>query len=155
MDTLFTGHSSQYQTIKQTFKVVRMLAMTGKAIIVGRAGCCATQDLKGGIHIRLVAPIEKRILWMMKRFKLTKDNARKAIEKQDADRARLLKNFFHCSIDDPLSYDIVWNTGSMALPEISHAIIEIIRNRALTSKTTAQTGSLSSSPALGGVWHTP
>jgi cytidylate kinase len=130
MDTLFTGNSTKYQAIKQTFKVVRMLAMAGKTIIVGRAGCCTTQDLKGGIHIRLVASEEKRILWMMKRFKLSKQQARATIEKQDADRTKLLKNYFNREIDDPLTYDIVWNTGTVDLPEISHAIIDMIRNRA-------------------------
>lgn len=151
MDTLFAGHSTQYQAVKQTTKVVRMLAMAGKTIIVGRAGCCATQDLKGGIHIRLVAPLEKRILWMMKRFKLTKANAEKAIEKQDSDRAKLLQNFFHRDIDDPLTYDIVWNTGSVELPEISKSIIEIMRNRAKTAlKKTSATP-----PPLSSVWNTP
>jgi len=152
MDTLFTGNSSKYQAIKQTFKVVRMLAMAGKAVIIGRAGCCSTQDLKGGIHIRLVAPYDKRVLWMMKRFKMTKETARKAINEQDADRKKLVKNFFNRSIDDPLTYDIVWNTGTMDLPEISHAIISIIQKRALEAKTQTQP---TSSPPLRSIWHTP
>jgi len=155
MDNIFSGQPTQYIAIKQTFKMVRLLAMAGKAIIVGRAGCCATKDLKGGIHIRLVAPLEKRIIWMMKRFNLTKEKARKTIEKQDADRAKLLNNFFRREIDDPLTYDIVWNTGSMELPEISHAIIEIIRNRAQASKLTAKNTASLTPPPRTSIWNTP
>lgn len=155
IDTLLTGQSTQYQAIKQTFKVVRMLAMAGKAIIVGRAGCCATQDLKGGIHIRLVAPLEKRVIWMMKRFKMTKDKARKTIEKQDAERAKLLNNFFHKPIDDPLTYDIVWNTGSVELPEISHTLIEMIRNRAKTAASKPGVVHSTPTPPASSLWSTP
>ena len=66
---------------------------------------------------------------MMKRFKLSKDDATKAVDKQDADRRKLVKLFFHRDIADPLLYDAVWNTGKAPLEIITRATIDMIKER--------------------------
>jgi cytidylate kinase len=129
IESLFTGRSDQYLTYKATFKVVRMLALIGKVIVVGRGSALVTADLPQAIHIRLVAPESQRVLWMMKRFKLSKEDARQAMAKQDADRRKLIKLFFHRDIEDPLLYDIVWNTGKTPLEIITRTTIELITQR--------------------------
>ena len=129
VESLFTGRSDQHMLYRTTFKVVRMLALLGKVVLVGRGGSLVTADLPQGVHIRLVAPEAHRVVWMMKRFKLNKDDARKAVLKQDADRRKLIKLFFHRDIDDPLLYDMVWNTGKVGLDVITNAAIELIKVR--------------------------
>lgn len=129
IESLFTGQSRQYLLYKTTFKVVRMLAVIGKVIIVGRGSALVTADLPQGIHIRLVAPKNSRVVWMMKRFKLSKEVANKAIDKQDADRRKLIKLFFQRDIDDPLLYDAVWNTGKVPLEVITRATVDMLRER--------------------------
>ena len=130
MDSLFSGYSKQYLLYKRTFKVVRMLAAIGKVIIVGRGGACVTHDMKQGVHARLVAPEAHRLRWMMNKFKITRDEAHRAIDKQDADRRKLMRTFFNKDIDDPLLYDTVWNTATVELHDISHALIQIVLSRA-------------------------
>jgi cytidylate kinase len=130
IESLFTGQSKQYLLYKTTFKVVRMLSVIGKVVIVGRGSALVTADLPQGIHLRLVAPKANRIVWMMKRFKLSKEAATKAIDKQDADRRKLIKLFFHRDIEDPLLYDAVWNTGKVPLEVITRATLDMIRERA-------------------------
>jgi cytidylate kinase len=129
IESLFTGRSNQYLTYKTTFKVVRMLALLGKVIVVGRGSALVTADLPQGIHIRLVAPKSQRVLWMMKRFKLSKEDALKTITKQDADRRKLVRLFFHRDIEDPLLYDVVWNTGKIGMEVITRTTIELITQR--------------------------
>lgn len=130
VESLFTGKSSQYTLQKTTFKIVRMLAVLGKVIVVGRAGALVTRDMPLGVHIRLVAPEAQRIVWMMRRFKLTKDEARAAVTKQDSDRKKLMRLFFQRDVDDPLIYDAVWNTGNIGMDVICRSVIELIRTRA-------------------------
>lgn len=129
VESLYTGRSEQHTLYKTTFKVVRMLALIGKVVIVGRGGSLITCDLPQGIHIRLVAPETHRIIWMMKRFKLHKEEAREAVLKQDKDRRKLIKLFFNRDIEDPLLYDMVWNTGKVGLDVITRATIEMISQR--------------------------
>lgn len=134
IESLFTGQSSQYLLYKATFKVVRMLAMIGKVIIVGRGSSLVTADLPQGIHLRLVAPKNSRVVWMMKRFKLSKEEAIRAMDKQDADRRKLIKLFFHRDIEDPLLYDAVWNTGKTAMEVITRATVDMISQRVKAAK---------------------
>jgi cytidylate kinase len=82
-----------------------------------------------GIHIRLVAPKAHRVVWMMKRFKLGKEEASKTIDKQDSDRRKLIKLFFHRDIENPLLYDAVWNTEKVPLELITRATIDMILER--------------------------
>ena len=130
VESLFTGYSPHYLAYKTTFKVVRALASMGKVIIVGRAGCCVTRDQAAGIHLRLVASQSQRIIWLMRRFKISKEDARKTIIEQDADKRKVADLFFSKNIDDPLLYDVVWNTGTVNLDEIARAIIQMIKTRA-------------------------
>ena len=140
IESLFTGQSSQYTLYKTSFKVARMLATLGKVIIVGRGGALVTAGLHQGIHLRLVAPESRRVIWMMKRFKLTKEEAKTAIDKQDSDRRKLVRMFFQRDIEDPLLYDAVWNTGRVGLDTICRATIDLIRTRAAPKAKPAARG---------------
>lgn len=137
IESMFTGKSDQYLLYKTTFKVVRMLALIGKVIVVGRGGSLVTADLPQGIHIRLVAPEANRVVWMMKRFKLNKEDARKLVDKQDSDRKKLIRMFFHRDIESPLLYDVVWNTGKVGMDVITGTMIAMIQQRA-ASKSAAR-----------------
>jgi cytidylate kinase len=129
IESLFTGRSSQYALYKATFRVVRLLAAVGKVIVVGRGGACVTRDLCGGVHIRLVAEEPRRLLWMMKRFKLTKEEARQWIDRQDNDRRKLIARFFNRDIASPLLYDAVFNTGDLDMHVIAQSVIAMTRSR--------------------------
>jgi len=137
MDSLFTGQSDKYTLHKTTSRIIHMLATIGKVIIVNASACCVTRDLKSGIHVRLVAPELKRTTWMMKRFNMNKAEAMKAVEEQDYCQKRLIKQYFNKDIEDPLLYDTIWNSARVEMHEISHAIIDMIRDRARRLKETA------------------
>lgn len=130
VDSLFTGKSDKYTLHKTTSRIIHMLAATGKVIIVGANACCVTGDLKAGIHIRLVAPELRRVTWMMKRFNMNKQDAQKAVDEQDSCQKALIHQHFDKDVTNPLLYDTVWNTARVEMHEISHAIIDMISDRA-------------------------
>lgn len=129
MDGLFSGRSEQYSTVKKTFHIVRILASIGKVIIVGRAGNCVTRGLGTGVHVRLVAPLQNRVRWMTKKLRIEKKEAEKIIAKEDAERRRMTRTFFDGDVEDPLLYDATFNTSTVRMHEISHAVIEILKHR--------------------------
>lgn len=131
-ESLLTGKTDEHSLHRTMFKVVRMLALIGKVVIVGRGGALVTADLPQGVHIRLIAPEAHRVVWMMKRFRMNKEEAREAVLKQDSDRRKLIKLFFHRDIDDPLLYDMVWNTGKVQLDIIAATTVNLIRQRSTT-----------------------
>jgi len=128
VESLFVGRSQPYLQQKKTLEVVRMLAMLGKVIIVGRAGALATQELPAGIHIRLVAPEAERVRWMMRKLKTSKPEALALCHKQDADRRKMVRHFFNRQIDDPLLYHAVFNTTRMSPHEMSASVIAMVQH---------------------------
>jgi cytidylate kinase len=123
---LLGKQSSHYTVAVRTFSLIKTLMTFGKVIIVGRAGRFVARDLPGGIHIRLVAPLDIRIQRMCKRFCLDPDEALITIKKQDKDRKRLIRDFFSADITDPANYDAVWHTGAHTIDELADRVIEMI-----------------------------
>jgi cytidylate kinase len=66
---------------------------------------------------------------MMKKLRVEKREAEKMIDKQDAERRRMTRTFFAADIDDPLRYDVTFNSTTVQMHEISHAVIEMIKHR--------------------------
>jgi len=124
---LFGRQSPQDLVIKRVAETVRSLAMLGKAIIVGRAGAFVTRDLPVGVHIRLVAPDPFRIRTLMQQEGISESEAKKLMSQRDQNRERLLKNHFNAEIEEPLLYDVVWNTERVAAETIAAATVELIR----------------------------
>ncbi|MCP4761357.1 MAG: cytidylate kinase-like family protein, partial [archaeon] len=52
----FSNLPSQLQVYKKLAEIVRTLATKGNVIIVGRGGNILTQDMKGGLQVKIVAP---------------------------------------------------------------------------------------------------
>jgi cytidylate kinase len=124
------GQGDQYAMYKKMFWMIKSLARVGKIIFIGRAGNCVTAGQPGGIHVRLVAPLSVRTERMMKLFGVDERKAGKMIERQDRDRARLVKTYFDKDVDDPAIYDAVSDTGEMSIDELADKTIEMIQQKA-------------------------
>jgi cytidylate kinase len=131
VESLLTGRSESQNLERTSFKVVRMLALIGKVILVGRGSALITADLPQSVHIRLVAPEAHRIARVMKNLNLNKDDAREMVETQDAARRKLIKLFFQRDIEDPLLYDIIWNTGKVSVDIIAQTTLDLLMKRSL------------------------
>lgn len=127
VESLFTGRSNELDLERTTFKVVRMLALIGKVILIGRGGALVTADLPQGVHIRLVAPEAYRIVRIMKRYKVGREEAARSIGEQDEARRKLIKMFFHRDIEDPQLYDVVWNTGKVGLDTMIKTTMDLVQ----------------------------
>jgi len=128
-DGIFLGRSEQYRTLKKTFQIVRILALVGKVIIVGRSGAFVTRGMETGIHLRLVAPERNRIRWMMRKLKMSQEEASALAAKQDRERKRMVRTFFDADVEDPQRYDLTVNTATVSPHEISIVAIEVLRSR--------------------------
>jgi cytidylate kinase len=82
---------------------------------VGRGAEVITSRLPFVFHVRLVAPLEKRIQHASQYYNLTDEDAAKMIKDADHARRRYLRRYFDADIDDPLLYDVVLNTGRLGL----------------------------------------
>ena len=126
---LLGQHTPQDTVIMRQSEIIRSLATVGKVIIVGRAASQATKGLTEGINMRLVAPDSNRIKRIMAMYDKNEKDAQKIIQEQDEARARLLKDHYQVAIDDPLLYDVTWNTGAVSVEAIAMATIAAIKQQ--------------------------
>lgn len=131
MNELFGIHPSPLRLVYKTTNTILQLAQIGNCIIVGRAANIILRKMDNTYHIRIIAPLKKRIEQVQMYFNYSEDEAKKFIEKEDEKRREYVKHYFHKDIDDPSLYDLLINTERHTIEEtaqiLSDAIITKLR----------------------------
>jgi cytidylate kinase len=127
VDALTTTEEAYRQALTN---LVHAVAQTGHAVIVGRGSQVLLADLRDVLHVRIVAPIEQRITYVVQREGLDRDAARTRIQQKDRQRERYLQNHYHQSSEDPHLYDLVLNTGIIDLDSIAEIITLALERKA-------------------------
>lgn len=126
-------------------KVVETAANTGRVVIVGRTGQALLAGRRDILHVRIVAPIQQRIIYVSRREGLNEAEARSRIQIKDRDRVRYLQARFGRSVDDPMLYDLIINTAVLDLDSAVDLISLALERKA--RKLSVRTGELG--PATG------
>lgn len=87
----------------------------GHTVIVGRGSQALLADRRDVLHVRIVAPLEGRITYVMRREGLNRAQAQARIQMKDRDRQRYLAAAHHINPDDTQRYDLVINTSVLDL----------------------------------------
>jgi CMP/dCMP kinase len=96
-------------------RVVRAAAARGHVVIVGRASQVILADLRDVLHVRVIAPFEKRVVYVMQREGIDHHTAESRIHRKDHERASYLEREYHHYPDDAQLYDLVLNTSLLDL----------------------------------------
>lgn len=119
-------HPSMWTIFHHTSDTILKLARIGRSIIVGRGGNIITAKLKGGLHVRLIAPESARLAHLKSHFKMDDKAAEKYLHDEDAGRRRYVKSNFDKDIDDPLLYDAVLNTSTLGFERTADVIAAML-----------------------------
>lgn len=117
---------SQWTIIHKTTDTILQLARMGGSVIVGRGANVITAKLKNTFHVRLVAPLEKRIQHICEIMGMNEKEAISHIKKQDQNRADYIKSYFGRNIEDPLLYHMTLNTGYLGHETAANVIAESV-----------------------------
>ncbi len=112
MNEWLSGEPSTWNLIHKTTQTILQIGKKGNSIIIGRGGNIITRKLPNGFHVRLVAPLEKRINHIKELYNFNSDEAADFIKKEDFSRRRYLMSTFGKNIEDTLYYDLIVNTSS-------------------------------------------
>src|SRR5215475_12339023 len=88
LDELFGLHPPSWILVRQTAETILRLAMLGNVIIIGRGANIVTARLAAAFHVRLVAPLERRIIHMQESHDLDRRAALDFIRNEDKGRKR-------------------------------------------------------------------
>jgi len=111
-------------------------ARKGNCVILGRGGQAALGNIPGILHVRVVAPMEKRIQRITKRFECDERQAAKFIDQNDQERGGFHKFFFDCNWEDSDLYDLVINTGSLSAESAARLIQDVAKSDEFAARQT-------------------
>ena len=111
-------------------RVVQGALATGHVVIVGRGGQVLLHDHRDVLHARIIAPLEQRIVYVMRREGVTRDEARTRVQVKDQDRQRYLQNVHRQRPDAAHLYDITLNTGVLSLDQAVDLIVLALQAKA-------------------------
>jgi cytidylate kinase len=87
----------------------------GKVVIVGRGAQAILKPYRDVLRIFVVAPLDKRIAYVMEREGLSETAARNRIRRKDHDRGQAFREFYRDDPRDVHLYDLVINTDVLDL----------------------------------------
>lgn len=120
-------HPPAWVVVPQITETVLGLATAGHVILVGRAAVFITARMTKVFHVRLVAPLNRRVERIQRVEKLTAAKAGKFIASNDRGRSRYARAYYHGRPDDDTLYHLVINTDRIPSPEAAQLIAEQAR----------------------------
>jgi CMP/dCMP kinase len=102
----------------------------GHTVIVGRGGQSLLAQQRDVLHVRIVAPFDLRLAYVMRREGLDQAAARARVHLKDRDRQRFLQEENHQQPADAHLYDLVVNTAVLDLESIVDIILLALQRKA-------------------------
>lgn len=94
-------------------KIIKAAAARGSVVIVGRGSQVLLAKRQHVLRIRIIAPFEQRVAYVMQREGLDQQAAAARIRAKDHDRTKFLETEFHRKPEDAHLYDLVLNMSSL------------------------------------------
>jgi cytidylate kinase len=129
--------------IARVFKNMQFLALY--VVIVGRVSQMLLEQQRDVLHVRIIAPFEKRVDYVMKREGIDQAAAESRIKMKDYDRMKHLETAFHRKPEDAHLYDIVLSTSFLDLDSAVEIISLTLQQKA--NQLSVKIGELG--PAVG------
>ena len=121
-DNIIVHDSPDTVAVRDLAEIIRALAVHGHSVLVGRGSSLVTQDLKNGLHIRLVAPRSWRIHTIASNRDLSFHEAEKLVSQGEKERRHYLESLFVIDPKHPFPHDLVIDNSRFNLTQI----VEII-----------------------------
>lgn len=113
------GYLTHDDAYAQVVKHLVPIAAGGCAIIVGRGGAIACQDLKNCFHFRLVGSFAFRSRTLARRLELPLAEAEELVRTQSKLREKFISQCLHEDITSTRWYDAVFNNGRQSVETIA------------------------------------
>lgn len=135
MDEVIKSLSMRYYVSDRKIRgtitdVIRYEAKKGHVIIIGRAGVVTTAGIEGGLHIRLVAPLDWRVENLMKKRNMSREKVEEYVLESDRKRVLFLERFCDKKIQD-VCFDLTINRVSFSQEQTVGLILNTMNVKGL------------------------
>lgn len=111
--------------VQHLIQTIGSLGAHGECVIVGR-GAPFILPAATTLRVRLVAPLENRVDYVTRTFKLSHSEAEKKVRELDRERENFAREYFRKDPADPVHYDVVINTGRYAVADTAELIVQAL-----------------------------
>jgi cytidylate kinase len=118
-------------------RVIGTIGIFGNVIIVGR-GANYVLPKEKIFRVRIIAPIELRIKYLMEDRGLARAEAEQYIVKRDGDRKAFVRKYFNVDIADPSYYDMIINTEKVSVTAATESVIVSFHQRRKRNRSASQ-----------------
>ena len=125
------GAVTNDQAFAKVAETVVRVVQAGHAIVIGRGGAVLCQGLENCFHFRLVAGFEWRVASIMRRAGVERAEAEHRVKVNTKLRERFIQDCLDADINDPRSYDAVFNNERHTVAEIAAAITAYVAEAGL------------------------
>ncbi len=121
-------HLTSDEYMETLIQVLHTIADHGGAVVVGR-GSQYLLDAERCLRVRAIAPLVVRARRVAERERYSQRHALAAVRDADADERRFIRDRFGRDSDDPASYDLILNTGTLSIDQAADVVIAAHRAR--------------------------
>jgi cytidylate kinase len=127
-DAFRTGAFVESDYLREVVRTIRTVAERGNAVILGR-GAAQILSPQQALRVRVVAPRAARIERRAKARGVGVEDAARQIDGEDAERRQFVHHHFGIDPDDACLYDLVLNTGTLAMETAVELAAEALRRQ--------------------------
>jgi cytidylate kinase len=128
-DTILNRKATDAAEMRQLADVVRTLAVLGRAVLLGRGSYLITQDLKTGLHVKLVAPLDWRAIHVAATREVSCGEAKKIVIEGDRRREQYLRKHFIEHPEHIVDPDLVIDNSRFNLVQIGEIVFTALSTR--------------------------
>lgn len=124
-DSMIGGKPPEIQVFYRLARMLCSIASLGHAILIGRGGSAITRKIPGGIHIRLIAPVDWRIENLKKDPERASEANRAFIKQADLERENFVRKYLGIDANDPELYHLIINTQKLTMDDQVDMIVRL------------------------------
>ncbi|MEU8103818.1 cytidylate kinase-like family protein [Nonomuraea muscovyensis] len=109
--------------VRRTERILLETARVQGGVFLGRAGAVVLADHPGALHVRLDAPLRRRVLQTATLGGIGEREARKIVEGSDRARAAYVRHFYRLDPADPGLYHLVIDSTTIPVPTCVDLIV--------------------------------
>ncbi|MFL5460251.1 MAG: AAA family ATPase [Gemmatimonadales bacterium] len=113
-------------------EVLLEAAKNPPAIIVGHGGNCLFRGRPDVLRVRVVAPFDLRVQRVARRTGAPAQRVAADVRRRDADREHYLQRYYKTDMNEPCSYDVQINTGTISLESAARLVLGLIGSDVLS-----------------------
>jgi cytidylate kinase len=128
-DTILNRKANDASEMRQLADVVRTLALLGRGILLGRGSYLITQDLKTGLHIKLIAPLDWRALRVSSTREVSHGEAKKIVTAGERRREQYMRKHFVEHPEHVIHPDLVIDNSRFNLVQMGEIVFTAVSTR--------------------------